>query len=319
VVLAAGAGRRMGAPKAELRLAGERLVDRAVGVLCGCCDEVLVVARAGLSVDGARVVVNRDPGRGMRSSLELGVAAAADADAVAVLLVDTPGVGAAAAQAVIDAWRPGRIAVGRYAGRRGHPTVMAPSLWREALALAGPDEGARALLATRQELVDEVDVPGSADDLDVPADLDRWRQAAVTLRDSTAEDVRPLAQLYRRAALVSDPGLAVPPLPDEHIRSGGARVAVDRSGTPVGFLTASMSGACLRIDDLFVDPPAMRRGIGSRLLADAVSLAATRHLSRVVALVNPAAVAFYERAGFARGQQVCTEFGTAWRMFRELA
>ncbi|MDT4942930.1 MAG: hypothetical protein QOJ34_3019, partial [Pseudonocardiales bacterium] len=36
------------------------------------------------------------------------------------------------------------------------------------------DEGARALLAARPDLVDEVDVPGDPTDLDTPADLARW-------------------------------------------------------------------------------------------------------------------------------------------------
>ena len=174
-VLAAGAGTRFGRPKAEVELAGERLVDRAVAVLRAAgASPVLAVVRVGTTVPAAVVIENPDPDRGQRSSLELAVAAAGDADALAVLLVDLPGVGAQAVAAVCGAWRPGRISVGRYGGRRGHPIVMAPALWAEALALAGPDEGARALLSTRPELVDEVDVPGDPADLDTPADLARW-------------------------------------------------------------------------------------------------------------------------------------------------
>jgi molybdenum cofactor cytidylyltransferase/nicotine blue oxidoreductase len=111
----------------------------------------------------------------MRSSLELAVAAAEGADALAVLLVDNPGVSAAAIGAVVAAWSPGRIALGRYGDRRGHPTVMDLPLWRAALAAAGPDEGARAFIAGHRELVDEVDVPGDPADLDTPDDLARWR------------------------------------------------------------------------------------------------------------------------------------------------
>jgi molybdenum cofactor cytidylyltransferase/nicotine blue oxidoreductase len=110
----------------------------------------------------------------MRSSLALAVDAATDAAALAVLLVDVPGVGADAVRAVVAAWRPGRIAIGRYQGRRAHPTVMAPHLWREALALAGADEGARALLTSRPDLVDEIDVAGDPRDLDTPEDLRDW-------------------------------------------------------------------------------------------------------------------------------------------------
>jgi molybdenum cofactor cytidylyltransferase/nicotine blue oxidoreductase len=51
---------------------------------------------------------------------------------------------------------------------------MAPPLWQEALAQAGPDEGARRFLQAHPELVDEVAVPGDPADLDTPADLRRW-------------------------------------------------------------------------------------------------------------------------------------------------
>ena len=174
-VLAAGAGTRFGRPKAEVVVAGERLVDRAVGAARAAgCAPVLAVVRAGTAAPGAVPIVNPQPERGQRSSLELAVAAAGDVDALAVLLVDTPGIGPEAISAVCGAWRPGRIAVGRYGARRGHPTVMAPAAWADALALAGPDEGARALLSARPELVDEVDVPGDPADLDTPDDLARW-------------------------------------------------------------------------------------------------------------------------------------------------
>lgn len=166
----------MGRPKAQVVVAGTRLLDRAIAVLHnGGCDPVIAVVRDGTAVSGASAVVNPEPDRGMRSSLELAVEAADGCDALAVLLVDTPGIGAEAVRTVLAQWQPGRIVLARYPdGRRGHPTVMAPALWREALADAGPDEGARALLAARSQLVDSVDVPGDASDLDTPGDLTSW-------------------------------------------------------------------------------------------------------------------------------------------------
>jgi molybdenum cofactor cytidylyltransferase/nicotine blue oxidoreductase len=173
-VLAAGSGTRMGAAKGELVVAGSRLVDRAVAAAGAAgCAPVLAVVRAGVDIAGARPIVNPDPDRGLRSSLALAVDAT-DTPALAVLLVDAPGIGVDAIRAVTTAWRPGRIAVGCYAGRRGHPTVMAVDLWREAIALAGPDEGARALLGARPDLVDEIEVPGDPSDLDTPADVAAW-------------------------------------------------------------------------------------------------------------------------------------------------
>ncbi len=175
-VLAAGSGSRMGAPKAVLRVDGARLVDRAVAALKqGGCVEVLAVVRAGVDVADARVVVNAEPDRGMRSSLALAVdATGAEADALAVLLVDLPGVSTDAVRAVVTAWQPGRVAVASYQGSRGHPTVMAPQSWRAALDRAGPDEGARTYLAAHPELVDEIEVEGDPSDLDTPEDLSRW-------------------------------------------------------------------------------------------------------------------------------------------------
>ncbi|HKC29346.1 MAG TPA: NTP transferase domain-containing protein [Jatrophihabitans sp.] len=174
-VLAAGAGVRMGAPKAELVVAGVRLLDRAVRIAADAgCTPVFAVVRDGVQVSGAIAVVNPAPERGMRGSLALAVDAAADAQALAVLLVDTPGITADAVRAVVAAWRPGRIAVGRYGVRRGHPIVMAPDLWRDAVRMAAADEGARALLAARPDLVDEIEVPGDPSDLDTQEDLAGW-------------------------------------------------------------------------------------------------------------------------------------------------
>jgi Uncharacterized MobA-related protein len=169
----------MGAPKADLVVDGTRLLDRAVAALTAArCTPVVAVVRDGTQVAGATPVVNPDPERGMRSSLALAVDAAGDVDALAVVLVDAPGIGADAIRVVVDTWRPGRIATARYAGRRGHPVVMEPALWRQALERGAPDEGARPLLTARPELVDEVDVPGDPTDLDTPDDLASWTGSA---------------------------------------------------------------------------------------------------------------------------------------------
>ncbi len=167
----------MGQPKAELVVDGARLIDHAVlAVREAGCYPVYAVVRLGVAVSGARAIVNPEPERGMRSSLTLAVDAVGDADALAVILVDAPGVRAQAIGTVIAHWAPGRIAVATYEGRRGHPTVMSAELWRSALELAGPDEGARALLKARPDLVDEVPVHGDATDLDTPDDLAEWTQ-----------------------------------------------------------------------------------------------------------------------------------------------
>lgn len=176
VVLAAGAGRRMGQPKAGLVVDDERLLDRAINALRnGGCDDVLAVVRPG--VYGPFTVANSAADTGMRSSLNVALDNVAAPDVgLAVLLVDTPGIGADAVAAVVQHWRSStqRIAVATFAGRRGHPTVMDRQRWAAAVAVAGPDEGARAYLLAHPADVDEVPVAGDPFDLDRPADLARW-------------------------------------------------------------------------------------------------------------------------------------------------
>ena len=199
-VLAAGRGLRMGGPKAALVLNGERLVDRAIAALTvSGCDRVIAVIAAGVTVDGALPVVNSAPERGMRSSLALAVessfavhpeiagAGIASLPAeprstevgLAVVLVDMPGIDAAAVRAVVEHWRsnPRRIAVGRFEdGRRGHPTVMALARWQQSLLLAESDEGARRYLSVNGDLIDEILVDGDPADLDSAEDLRAWRE-----------------------------------------------------------------------------------------------------------------------------------------------
>ena len=99
LVLAAGEGRRFGGPKALVEIDGERLVDRAVRVLreAGLATAYVVQGAAPLTVPGAQVVDNAGWAEGLGSSLRAGLSALApDVSAVVVLVVDQPGLTAAA-------------------------------------------------------------------------------------------------------------------------------------------------------------------------------------------------------------------------------
>ena len=183
MVLAAGAGRRFGAPKAEVTLDGERLVDRAVRTLrAGGCDPVIAVVRNGTAVPEALAVVNDAPERGLSSSLRLGLRAAADteSDRAVVLLADLPGVTSEAVRAVAAA--PDPVALAGYRDGRGHPVALDRSVWAEVGATTHGDEGARAFVASHPELVGVVDRSDDVDglvDIDTPADLAGWRRSGV--------------------------------------------------------------------------------------------------------------------------------------------
>ncbi|MDM4719541.1 NTP transferase domain-containing protein [Micromonospora sp. WMMA1363] len=178
LVLAAGAGRRYGGPKALVGYEGRPLVLRARDTLAaGGCAPVLVVvgahAEAVTALVGSGVVRNPAWVTGMGSSLRAGLAAleTTAVTAVVVLLVDTPDIGVEAVRRVVAAARPDALVVAGYRGRRwGHPVLLGREHWVGVAASATMDRGARDYLRQRRAVVRVVPCADIADcrDLDVP-------------------------------------------------------------------------------------------------------------------------------------------------------
>jgi len=166
----------------------ELLVDRAVRVAHEAgCDPVVVVLGASAhrvvqtaALDRAIVLVNEGWPEGMGSSLRCGLAALADkqAPAAVVLLVDQPEVGPAAVRRLVDTWRDRHAAAvtASYDGQPRNPVLLDAAIWPEVSELARGDTGARAWLRAHVDKVIAVacDDLGSADDIDTPADLERY-------------------------------------------------------------------------------------------------------------------------------------------------
>ena len=183
VVLAAGAGSRFGGGKLLASLEGRPLLQHVLDRLAeaGVDDVVVVLGDDHAAIEraiawrGERRVVNPDPGRGLSSSVQVGIAAvAADADAALIVLGDQPDVPLAAIRAVtdasVDAARP--IVVPRYDDDGGrNPVRLDRAAFGLATAATG-DRGLGPLLAEHAELVREVPVPNAANpDIDERADL----------------------------------------------------------------------------------------------------------------------------------------------------
>lgn len=188
LLLAAGAGRRMGGPKALLHAGdGTSFLDRAVAALLGGgCAEVVVVL--GAAADRARELLSRDDrvrtmvaadwDEGMGASLRAGLRALAGSGAeVAVVgLVDLPDVGESVVERVLGCGSgPGRLVRATYDGRPGHPVVLGREHWAGVAAqVAGSrhrDHGARDYFRAHPPVACECGDLASGRDVDRPEDL----------------------------------------------------------------------------------------------------------------------------------------------------
>lgn len=182
IVLAAGSGTRFGGTKQLAEFRGKPLAQHAVETLASAgADEILVVTghdashvERGIRLPPqGRFVRNPDHASGQSSSLAAGLhAVAGTSEAAVILLADQPGVTDAEVRALIDAFRRSRSRVVRIAYADGPgPALLSREVYTEAGHLHG-DTGARALMASHPDWVEEVPVPFAAPrDVDAPEDL----------------------------------------------------------------------------------------------------------------------------------------------------
>ena len=182
ILLAAGAGTRMGKPKALvvgddgtpwLHAALRSLQD-------GGCDRVTVVLGAAAKEAGlllahtpsgrSRLVLAEDWAEGMGASLRAGLADAdPDADAVVVSLVDLPDVNAEVVRRVVAAATgPAGLARAAYDGEPGHPVLLGRDHWDGVRETATGDKGARDYLAAHDVTLVECGDLATGRDVDTP-------------------------------------------------------------------------------------------------------------------------------------------------------
>ena len=180
LLLAAGAGTRMGKPKALVSdVDGTSWLRRAVTVLReGGCDAVTVVLGAGadeaaplLEGTGSVRVVAEEWEEGMGASLRAGLRAVAapEALAVVVMLVDLPDVtGEVVRHVAARVTGPDQLARATYAGRPGHPVVIGRDHWAAAADSVSGDQGARDYLAAHGAVDVDCDHLATGRDRDSP-------------------------------------------------------------------------------------------------------------------------------------------------------
>ena len=145
------------------------------------------------------------------------------------------------------------------------------------------------------------------------------------IRTAHVGDVPLIADLFRtsslsneadRPALLANPDALV--FDDAAVRAQRTRVALSGERI-VGFVTTRPVGEIDELDDLFVDPDWMRRGVARDLVVDAAEVARCRGVRRIEVTANGHALAFYAAVGFVLQAVTDTDFGPAYRMHLDVA
>ena len=168
LVLAAGPSSRLGRPKQLLPWGGPTLLEKVVRqTLAWPVDSVWVVLGSGyeeilevVDFGDAGVIENPEWEEGMASSLRVGLDAASrdpSTEAAFIVMGDQPGIDPAVVKALLDHRRSSDALaiVPKYRYVRGHPVLVARSLWARLMSLEG-DQGGRNLLQAHPEWVEEV-------------------------------------------------------------------------------------------------------------------------------------------------------------------
>jgi GNAT superfamily N-acetyltransferase len=144
----------------------------------------------------------------------------------------------------------------------------------------------------------------------------------ICVRPARVDDVDTITRIYREASLSNERDVdELLAHPEYLVWSAGQLdvadvvVACEPSGAVVGFAaTMPAAGSTAELEDLFVDPLWMRRGVARELIASIVREARQRRVRAITVTANPDALAFYEHAGFTDEGETGTQFGPGRRM-----
>lgn len=144
----------------------------------------------------------------------------------------------------------------------------------------------------------------------------------IEIRPAVAADVPALRELYRRSSManVGDRVLFArhPELldwSDLPVGEGRTWVGVG-DGSVVGFATLRLGETAAELEDLFVDPDYMGRGVGRALVEGIAALARAAGRRFVEVDANPHAAIFYTSVGFVAVGEAAVPYGTGARMRR---
>ncbi len=193
IILAAGESKRMGRPKALLKIGKQTFIRRIIAALNHPAIGHIVVV-LGAHADDVReeikdlnltVVVNHDYLRGQLSSLIVGIAEAERGESSAAIVhpVDHPLVAAGTVHALVESFlvHAPALVLPTFEGKRGHPVIFPSTLFQE-LKQAPLSIGACAVVRQHRDSVVEVPCTDSGviRNIDTVADYENLQRALHT-------------------------------------------------------------------------------------------------------------------------------------------
>lgn len=188
IILAAGAGSRMGQLKQLLPFAGETLLGRAVRAALETRNRPVIVVLGSqadalqeeLAGTEARIVFNQEWAEGMSSSIRCGLqaletAASETAEAAILMLCDQPFVTSGIIGRLVETYLAQRtlLVASEYKAEGGKtfgvPALFSRPLFAELMELQGA-AGAKGIIARHAAAGSIIDVPEAAFDVDTPDD-----------------------------------------------------------------------------------------------------------------------------------------------------
>lgn len=187
ILLAAGPSSRLGRSKQLATFEGESLVRRAARLVLGLGPERLLVVcgheaeRVEAQLEDLKLDTIRNPNwsQGMGASIVCGARAMPEgSEGILVMVCDQWRLDAGEVARLVQFWRadPSRICVANWqesGALVSGPPVMFPGRLLRVLRGLSPQRGARQVIDGNVDLVEYVEVPSAACDLDRPEDLER--------------------------------------------------------------------------------------------------------------------------------------------------
>ncbi len=184
IVLAAGASRRMNAPKQLLQFDGKTLLRRAVETAVESNYKPVVVVlganfenvRAEIEDLPLEIIFNQDWQRGLSSSIKIGLEnllrIAPNITAVMITLADQPFVTANHINLFTEKFyhSDNLIIAAEYNETRGVPALFSSEVFSDLRELSG-DKGAKLILEKFSERLATIKLPEAAFDIDTPQDF----------------------------------------------------------------------------------------------------------------------------------------------------